>query len=34
MKPTSVFTSYDHYIRYHTAAAKKKGLNSTIFLNI
>ena len=34
MKPTSVFSSYDHYMRYYTAAAKKKGLNSTNFLQI
>lgn len=34
MKPTSVFSSQEHYTRYHNAAAKKKGLGSTTFLQL
>ena len=26
MKPTSIFRTYEHYMNYHTAAQKKKGL--------
>ena len=29
MKPTSIFRTWEHYQRYHTAAAKKKGLQHT-----
>jgi hypothetical protein len=34
MKPTSIFSTQEHYMRYHTAAAKKKGLSSNTFLQI
>ena len=28
MKPTSIFTTHEHFMQYHSAAAKKKGLNN------
>lgn len=28
MKPTSIFTTNEHFMRYHNAAAKKKGLSN------
>ena len=28
MKPTSIFRTHEHYMRYHTAAQKKKGLHN------
>jgi hypothetical protein len=28
MKPTCIFTTQEHLIQYHSAAAKKKGLNN------
>jgi len=34
MKPTSIFSTQENYMRYHNAAAKKKGLNSTNFLSL
>jgi len=27
MKPTSIFTTHEHFMQYHSVAAKKKGLN-------
>jgi len=29
MKPTSIFTTQEHYMSYHNAASKKKGLQHT-----
>ncbi len=29
MKPTNIFRTYEHFMHYHTAAQKKKGLHHT-----
>lgn len=32
MKPTSIFTTQEHFMQYHNSAAKKKGLNNVFSL--